>query len=153
MGPVQTRQNEAIAAARECGYIVARNNVRENRTAVLWYRECEATMRPYVRLTPRQSSATVTLDMWTVGRPMREDSVALASRVIRLRWELLPMRSRGFWTCGIWGAEVKLLKHAAYPVAADLVEIATKDTYLSLWELELAQIMARNTPGRGLTCG
>ncbi len=150
MPTVAETQRQAIETARACGYVTARDTVRERRTAARWYRECTDTKRPYIRVTPRLTRAAVTFDMWTVGRPLREDSAALASKVIRLRWILQPPHYREFYTAGIWGAEVSVLKHTAHTLARDLVEIATKDTYLSLWELELEQMMAKRWPeGRG----
>jgi hypothetical protein len=137
-------QQEALELARQCGYLVARDNVTGRRLQSLWWRECERDMRPYVRLSPRISRATVHLDMGPVGRALREDSLETMAAVIAARWLMQSPPMRGYWCAGVWGALTSLPLQSARALAQDLAELATLDAGLSVWELELAAILAAN---------
>lgn len=91
------RERQLLEQARNCGYLVARQNIEDKRVAGLWYRECEMERKPYVRVMPRLTRAGVLVDMVPTGGELSEAGQKAICDTVLARWGSQPLLSRCHW--------------------------------------------------------
>jgi hypothetical protein len=102
-------------------FVVANNSAHGRRTAANWWYDCERTRWPYVRVTPRRTYATVSLDMLPTGRELSDDKAQAL--------QALGQRCQPNATSWYWGPSGALFPRVpladAESVADELLAIAT----------------------------
>ena len=71
-----------MAVTVENGILIARRNVRNNKEAAQHWGRCVENKAPYVRIFPRQTLATVYLDMEPTGRDLGRAECAMVAALL-----------------------------------------------------------------------
>jgi hypothetical protein len=117
-------KDQALALARERGYLIARDSLADSPKVRAWWEACRREKRPFVQLVPRRTWASVDLDMDPSGRRLSEAQVAR----LRALFREYAGRRDSWWACGPRYARVTHVRPGAAEELARLIcELARQD--------------------------